>query len=126
MLFPFVPILLGALAVVVFDAIGSYASVRFGFAYTKLSPGSSLIYGTVGFAVGRTGALYTGAIAAAIAAAIVAAIEATVGWAISWYVGPGRLAPGQATPHRILSTVVTVSAIGAICGSAGAFLAELF
>ena len=122
MLFPFIPILLGALAVVVFDAIGSYASVRFGFAYTKLSPGSSLIYGTVGFAVGRTGALYTGAIAAA----IVAAIEATVGWAISWYVGPGRLAPGQATPHRILSTVVTVSAIGAICGSAGAFLAELF
>ena len=121
-LFPFVPILLGALAVVVFDAIGSYASVRFGFAYTKLSPGSSLIYGTVGFAVGRTGPLHTGAIAAA----IVAAIEATVGWAISWYLGPGRLAPGQATPHRILSTVVTVSAIGAICGSAGAFVAGLF
>ena len=122
MLFPFVPTLLGALAVVVFDALGSYASVRFGFAYTKLSPGSSIIYGIVGFSAGRTGALHTGAIAAA----IVAAIEATVGWAISWYVGPGRLAPGQATPHRILSTVVTVSAIGAICGSAGAFLAELF
>jgi hypothetical protein len=121
-LFPFVPTLLGALAVVVFDALGSYASVRFGFAYTKLSPGSSIIYGIVGFSAGRTGALHTGAIAAA----IVAAIEATVGWAISWYLGPGRLPVAQATPHRILSTVVTVSAIGAICGSAGAFVAGLF
>jgi hypothetical protein len=110
-----VTVVVGALAVLVFDTVGSFASRRFGFAYSRLAPGSFLLYLLVGLATARTGSLG----AAAIAGVIVALVEATVGWAISWCIGPGRLADEHATTTRIVGTVATVAITGAFFGMAG-------
>lgn len=111
----------GGIAVLAFDAMGSYASHRFGFAYTNLVIGSLLIYVLVGVAAaGHTGSIRAGSVAGE----AVAAIEATLGWAISWQIGPGRIPDRQATPAGIATRIIAVIAIGTICGAIGAAISK--
>jgi len=117
-----VTVLLGAVAVVVYDTVGSFGSRRFGFAYSRLAAGSFLIHLLVGLAAARTGSFG----AAVIAGAIVALVEATIGWAISWFVGPGRLAEEHATTSRLIMTVATVTISGAFFGVVGGGLWWVF
>lgn len=57
-------ILFGAIAVLVFDGIASYISLRQGYPYTDFTPGSFIIYAIAGFvaakAAGWKGAAITG------------------------------------------------------------------
>jgi hypothetical protein len=112
-------ILLGAAAILVFDALGSLAAKALGFDYGALSPGSYLIDAAIAFAAARVAGFKAGVLAAT----TVALIEATAGWAISWIIGPGRL-PGVSV-SVIAGIVVWVTATGALAGAAGAGLAKL-
>ncbi len=109
-------IAVGALAVLLFDLAGSYASRRLGFAYANLVIGSILIYGLVGFAAGQAASIRAGAVAGE----AVAAIEATLGWAIAWRIGPGRVPEQEASIPTIARTILLVVATGAIFGAVGA------
>jgi hypothetical protein len=114
-------VLVGAIAVLVFDTAGSIASRQLGFAYSRLAPGSFLVYALVGMAVGRSGSLG----AAAASGAAVAFVEATIGWMISWRIGPGR-PPGAAVPTvRLVGTIIMVTISGAFFGAIGGGLAQL-
>jgi hypothetical protein len=95
----------GSIAVIVFDAAGSYPSIKFGFPYTKLALGSFCIYGCVGGLAAHLGTVFVGALAAG----AVAMADATIGWAISWHMGPGRI-PGRITAPGI---ALHVTAYGA-------------
>ena len=110
-------VILGVVAVLVFDTLGSLAARRFRFAYPNLAPGSFAIYMVVGYAAGAAEPVSMGILAGA----VVALIESTVGWAISWKIGPGR---PSVTPSLtvILRTVAIVTALGAVFGGLGGWL----
>lgn len=109
-------IALGSIAVLVFDAAGSYASTKFGFRYTKLALGSFCIYGCVGGLAAHVGSVAVGALAAG----AVAMVDATIGWAISWCIGPGRMP--HASPRQVTNIALRVIAYGALCGGIAATL----
>ena len=112
-------ILVGVLAVIVFDAIAALASRRFGFAYAKATVGSALIYGTIGFLAAR-GSDASPLQSAAFAAGIVGFVDASAGWGVSWIIGPGRLPGGTAmTLERWLGAAVFVVALACAIGVFG-------
>ena len=112
-------ILIGVLAVIVFDAIAALASRRFGFAYAKATVGSALIYGTIGFLAAR-GSDANPLQSAAFAAGIVGLVDASAGWGVSWIIGPGRLPDGTAmTLERWLGAAVFVIALACAIGVVG-------
>ena len=113
-----VVILVGAAAVLAFDTIGSLASRRFRFPYTKLTLGSFAIYFVVGVVAATSGSVTS----AALTGAIVGLVESTVGWAISWRIGPGRPADSPLTASRIVGTVALVMILGALFGGLGSGL----
>jgi hypothetical protein len=118
---PGTAVLIGAVVVLAFDTVGAIASRRLGFAYSRLAPGSFLIYSLVGMAVGRSGSLG----AAAASGAAVAFVEATIGWMISWRIGPGR-PPGVAVPATsLVRAIIIVTITGASFGVIGGGLAQL-
>jgi hypothetical protein len=110
-------VLFGALAVLIFDAAGSFASIRFGFTYPRLAPGSFLIYALVGMAAGRTGSLD----AAVASGAAVAFVEATLGWAISSRI---RRAYPHLAASRLLLIIVMVTTMGGFFGGVGGVVAH--
>jgi len=110
-------VLFGAVAVLIFDAAGSLASIRFGFDYSRLTPGSFLIYTLAGMAAGRTGSLD----AAVGAGAAVAFVEATIGWAISSRI---RRAHPHLAASRLLLVTVMVTTMGGFFGGIGGVVAH--
>ena len=108
----------GAIAVLVFDAIASVASIQFGFAYATASVGTWTIYAFVG--------LYAGARrdvrAAMLAGAAMGGVDATLGWALARTIGAGRVPAG---PADWLATVITVTLIGAAIGGLAGLAARL-
>jgi len=117
-------ILVGVLAVIVFDAIAAAASRRFGFAYAKATVGSALIYGTIGFLAAR-GSDARPLQSAAFAAGIVGFVDASAGWAVSWIIGPGRLPGGTAmTLERWVGAAVFVVALACAIGVVGGVIAS--
>jgi len=113
-----VVILLGGATILAFDTIGSLASLRFTFPYSRLMFGSFAIY----FAVGFVTAASESVTSAAVTAAIVGLVESTAGWAISWWIGPGRPADYPVTGSRIVGTVFFVMMLGALFGALGGSL----
>jgi ABC-type Co2+ transport system permease subunit len=112
-------ILIGALAVVTYDAAGAGASRLLGIRYGVLALGSYAIYSAVSYQIARE----SGIVAAIAAGAAIAFIDATLGWAISWAIGPGR--PETAvTPILVLGTVFVVVISGAVFGLAAGFIAR--
>jgi hypothetical protein len=110
---------LGSIAVIILDAVGSYASNKFGFRYTKLVLGSFCIYGCVGALAAHNGSVGIGAVAGGLVA-----MDATIGWAISWYIGPGRVP--HPSPRRITKIALLVTGYGALCGGIAAALVLMF
>lgn len=69
-------ILIGALTVIIFDAIGSLASRAFGFPYFWLAIGSFLIYAGAGLGASK----YTDLMFAPLAGTITSLVDSTLGW----------------------------------------------
>lgn len=72
-------LLLGILAVILLDSVGSLTSRAFNYNYSDLGLGSFIIYGATAFFAARQYGLSTGVLFAA----ILGFFDASVGWAIS-------------------------------------------
>jgi hypothetical protein len=112
-------VLAGTAGIVGFDVLASLASRTFDFPYVNATLGSLLIYGVVGFAIGRVAPMRY-AMAGVVAVGIV---EATIGWWLSWIIGPGRPVSGTIYPAQafrvVISTMVVAAIIGAVAGLLG-------
>jgi hypothetical protein len=114
-------VLMGSVAIVLFDTIGSVAALVLQFDYPSLSPISFAIYAVIGYMTARGSIFKYGVLGAA----VVAFVDATIGWAISWAIGPGRLPGGQPAVVLLLVGVAVVTATGAFFGFVGAGVAAL-
>ena len=117
--FPVTPVVTGAVVIVVFDIVASFAAMRFGFHYGIAAPGSWLIYACVGFDIGRRADIGM----AAAGSAMVAFVEATIGWAASAAIGPGR-PPGTLSVAGVIATVILVAMTGGAIGAIAGFIAQ--
>jgi hypothetical protein len=117
--FPVTPVVTGAVVIVMFDIVASFAAARFGFHYGIAAPGSWLVYAVVGFDVGRRADIGM----AAAGSAIVAFVEATIGWAASAAIGPGR-PPGTLSVAGVIATVILVAMSGGAIGAIAGFIAQ--
>ena len=115
---PFLVVLAGAIAVVLYDTAGSFLSRFLGFNYAWLTIGSILIYGTAGILAERDSLLV-----GVLAAVAVGVIDGTVGWYISWVIGPGRPKEGL-TAGTVISAIIFVATLSAISGTVGALVAR--
>jgi hypothetical protein len=111
-------IVLGAVGILLLDTVGSLASKRYGFAYSKLMAGSFAIYLAVGVAANTDDSI----VPSMVAGALVALIESTLGWAISWKIGPGRPGMNAVSASTILGTVAFVTGLGVVFGAIGGWL----
>lgn len=111
-------IVAGVVAVILFDALASFASRAFEFSYVRASVGSYFLYLAIGFAAGRN-ATTSGARHGAVAAAIAGFADASAGWAVSWQIGPGRLPSGAIAPGQWVFTAVFVVVFAAAIGFFG-------
>ena len=107
----------GVVAVLLFDALGSFAAQRFGFSYALLTPGSLLIYGVVAALVARRREWVLGVLAAT----FLAFCDVTAGWAVSWVIGPGR-PEGGLTPMTVVGAAMTAFVLGGLAGGVGAWI----
>jgi len=107
---------LTVVSLLVVGGFGAWLAVRFSFPYAYLTPVSALVYGAAGFYGCRAGA------AGWISGAIVAFIDAGT-WAAFGGIGPQPTDP-QASIGAMLTTVVVVVALGAVCGFIGARLSR--
>lgn len=104
-------LIVGALAILAFDALGALVSQSVGFPYGALAPGSYAIYSIVAILAVRKSSLWT----AAMVVGFLGAVDATWGWAISSAIGPGR--PDQPVPAiGTLFTAIFVAATAAVVG----------
>jgi hypothetical protein len=111
-------LVVGVVAVLMLDTIGSIASRRFGFQYGSLSILSWVLGIGTGFFAARYGSLSL----SLLIGGIVAFIDATLGWYISWIIGPGR-PKNRITAALIAKTVLIVTLTGAALGFVGGLLA---
>jgi len=107
----------GVLAVLLFDAVGSVAAKRLGFAYSLLIPGSLLIYGTVAALAARRRDWVVGLLAAT----LLAFTDVTLGWGVSWLIGPGKPEAGL-TPMTVVGAAMTAFVFGGLAGAVGAWI----
>jgi len=111
-------LVVGVLAVLTLDTIGSIASRQFGFHYGSLSVISWLIRIAVVFLSARYGSLSL----SFLTGGSVAFIDATLGWYISWIIGPGR--PKKKISNTLMArTVLIVTFTGAALGFIGGLFA---
>jgi hypothetical protein len=112
------PVVIGGIvAVLLFDALGSFASKQFGFSYALLIPGSVLIYGLVAALVARRRDWLLGLFAGA----LMGLTDVTVGWAVSWIIGPGKPETGL-TAMTIVGAVITAFVLSGLAGAIGAWI----
>lgn len=115
---PLAIILLGCLAVLLFDLAGSLLVRRFPFDYSKLWPLSFLLYGTIAwFAADAAGTMIAGALAGAAAGAT----DATLGWRISRVLGVDQARGVTDGQEIVVTAIVTVT--GAVIGGLAGLLA---
>lgn len=120
-------VLMGAIAILLFDALASLASRTLKFPYVYATVGSWLIYAGVAFAAGQRASVPS----AVVDTLLVGFVEATLGWRMSWLIGPGRTPSGVVTASQVVRALVvvlgTAAIIGAVAGAAGHahFIAEI-
>src|SRR5437867_1019285 len=112
-------VIAGSIAILLFDAVGSLASRRWEFPYSRLMVGSFLVYLLTGFFVAAISHDEHDWIHAGI---VVGLVESTLGWAISWRIGPGRSPTTPVTRSRIVTTIIIVFALGGFFAFVGALL----
>ena len=116
---PFLIVLIGAIAVIVFDVIGSFLSRSLGFRYAWLTIGSVLIYASVGLFASQNSF-----VAGVLASSAVGLVDATIGWYLSWIIGPGK--PQQElSASAIFTGVMFVSLLAGAMGFLGAAAGRL-
>jgi hypothetical protein len=115
-------VVIGAVAILAFDIVASFASRLTGFPYIYASVGSWLIYAGVGYFAAKV----TGLVGrAALAAGMVGFVESTLGWGVSRVIGPVAPDPSPDLPLVVTLAVTSVlvvviaSAIGAVGGVVG-------
>lgn len=106
---------LSCLAVIVFDAVASVASLALGFPYTYAAFGSAVLYIAFAFFAARK----FGFLAAVLFGFAMGITDATLGWAVSWAIGPGRLAASTLTLSVWLYTATFVVVLAAMYGLVG-------
>ena len=113
-------VIVGTVAVLLLDSLGSIASNKFRFRYTSLAIVSWIIWLGTGFFAAWYGRLSL----SLLAGGIVAFVEATLGWYIAWLIGPGR--PGKKLTRTVIARIVfAVTMKGAALGFIGGLLAEI-
>ena len=113
--------MVGAAGIIGFDVLASLASRALDFPYVDATPGSLLIYGVVGFTIGRL-APVRHAIAGVVA---VGTVEATIGWWLSWIIGLGRPMSGIVDPTQAFKVVISVIVVAAIIGAGAGAMGRL-
>ena len=111
---------IGAIVVLLFDAIASIASNQLGFPYTSAAWGSYLIYGATGYFVGRQFDVPR----AALAGAALGFVDATLGWAASTALQANAPPTPELNPAMWVTIAITVMITGAICASIGGAIAR--
>lgn len=114
-------LIIGIIAILILDVIGSLASKTFNFNYANLTFLSLLVYGLVGFKATQIQNLKT----AALLGGIIGLVDATAGWALSTAIGAnvGNI-KFTITPITWLITAVFVTCVAAACGLIGGALAN--
>jgi len=114
----------GITAVLTLDTVGSLASQRLKFHYSRLAPISFLIWATAAAIASQAG--YPDLIKAigfgGVVGLIVGLVDSTLGWWISWQLGAGRLPPQFVTGNKIRRIIFRVTMMAAGVGVAGALL----
>jgi hypothetical protein len=117
----------GIIAVLSLDTVGSLASQRLKFRYSRLAPISCLLWATAAAIASQAG--YPDLIKAigfgALAGLILGLVDSTLGWWISWQLGAGRLPPQIVTSNKIMQIIFRVTMMAAGIGAAGATLLRL-
>jgi len=112
------PVVIGGMvAVLLFDAIGSFVSKQFGFSYALLIPGSLLMYGLVAALVAHRRDWLLGLFAAV----LMGLTDVTAGWAVSWIIGPGKPETGL-TLMTIVGAAMTAFVLSGLAGAIGAWI----
>ena len=107
-------VLIGAMAVLVFDTATSVLSLATGLTYGWFSIGSSVLYVLFGYLAARRSTWFFGGLVGA----FLGLVDSTLGWIISWTIGPGK--PDiEMDPVLIAATVVFVMIVAAILGLIG-------
>lgn len=116
---PFVrTVFVGVLGILLYDSIGALASRSFGFDYSWLIIGTSLIYVFIGFSI-------TGTLAfSLLAGMLVGLFDSTVGWYISWMIGPGQPQIEIGVPAIVL-TIFFVTFLGGVLGFIGGLISKV-
>lgn len=112
---------MGAVVVLVFDTIASFASLALGFEYSDAAAGSVVIYAGIGYFAYRVGGIG----ASLKAALLVEVVDATLGWGISWVIGPGAPDQEEMTVVILAFTMLLLFAFAACCGLLGGGAARL-
>lgn len=108
-------VLVGAAAIVVFDAAASIASRMMDFSYASASFASYLLYAIVGFRVGRQFPLGR----AAIAGSVLGVVDASLGWATAIALRANAPPTPRLTPALWVIVAITVAITAAVCGLVG-------
>ena len=116
-------IVVGCIAVVLFDTIASVAAEGLDFEYGNLFPISFAIYGVTAFVAARAERSVRIGVAAG---AAVALADATAGWAISWAIGPGAPDERERDVATVVATALLVVATGAAIGLVAGGLQRAF
>ena len=106
---------LACAAVVVFDAVASFASLAIGFNYAHSVFGSAVLYVVFAYFCAKRFGFWR----AVLLGAAMGLTDATLGWAISWAVGPGRPTEGTLAPSVFVLTAIAVVVLGALLGLIG-------
>jgi hypothetical protein len=108
-------IVLGCVAVLVLDTLGSLLARRTGFNYTLLTPLSVAIYAATAYFAAREADVW---LVGSLAGAATAATDATLGWRIPRRVGIEREDSVTEAQEARVAAVVTLggAAIGTIAG----------
>ncbi|MXV53351.1 hypothetical protein GS399_20520 [Pedobacter sp. HMF7647] len=114
-------ILIGFIAITLFDVLGSITSRQMNFSYSYLGPISFLIYIATAFVIARR----TDKKIAIISTALLGLYDATVGWKLSIFLqantGYQKI---EFTKFVFLATVIFVTLYGAILGFLGWWLSS--
>jgi hypothetical protein len=116
--------LIGAGAVIVFDAVASLLSEPLGFRYEHVFWVSLALYTAVGFAAGRQAGSLRGAAATS---ALVGLADATLGWGASYLIQPELYGyADDPTVALVCLVIALVVALAAVLGGLGGAASKRF
>lgn len=114
-------VLVGAGAVILFDAASSAASIALKSPYVYAAFGSMLIYAGLGYLAYRIGGVRT----TLGIALLVGLVDSTLGWGVSWVIGPGALPVSQRSAPIIVIAGVFAIATDVLASLLGAGVARV-